>query len=528
MKLNFTLTAAALSLTLATIAQTNTRTCGRTPSPEWDQWFNQKVAEHQQQVLSGKQQSVNFVLPVIVHVIHGGQAVGTYPNISNAQVNSELTVLNNDFAGTGYNVNTVPAAFAANVANTNISFSAAMLDTAGTPLQEPGIHRVDFHSIPGASNPGTVTSVSALMSLFDQVIKPATIWDPTRYYNIWVSDVKNSIGILGYATFPTGSGLTGAPPGGSATDDGIWVGARFYGTTGTVGVPYNKGRTATHETGHYLGLRHIDGDSNCGNDYCNDTPIQQTLNYGCPGPFPKISCSNSPNGEMFMNFMDYSDDACLYMFTNDQKGRMQTAIANSPNRTFLTASSQTLCNLPSQSASADFVTDPEACMDSTVFVNNVSTGLPGPTYTWSASPSGVVFSPGVTATNPTLKFTAPGTYTVTLSAVNSTGNSSLSAAIIVDDCGNITGLTRNSLSQRLFFAPNPSNGLIVMRWNGQLNGDTRVMVRDCMGREVYSEMIAADHNSVFNMHLEELPSGVYFATVQNGYETAVKKVILDR
>ena len=105
------------------------------------------------------------------------------------------------------------------------------------------------------------------------------------------------------------------------------IGYRYFGTTGVVQAPYNKGRTATHEVGHWLNLDHIWGDSNCGNDQCNDTPVQQSSNYGCPN-FPSTSnCTgNGNNGDMFMNYMDYTNDACMNMFTNDQKSRMIAAI----------------------------------------------------------------------------------------------------------------------------------------------------------------------------------------------------------
>jgi hypothetical protein len=132
---------------------------------------------------------------------------------------------------------------------------------------------------------------------------------PTTKLNIWVCTIGG--GILGYAQFP----------GGSSATDGVVVDSRYFGTTGTATAPFHKGRTATHEVGHWMNLRHIWGDTTCGTDYVNDTPTHNTANYGIPS-FPHYStCSGNPI-EMTMNYMDYTDDAGMYMFSNDQKSRM--------------------------------------------------------------------------------------------------------------------------------------------------------------------------------------------------------------
>jgi Pregnancy-associated plasma protein-A len=104
------------------------------------------------------------------------------------------------------------------------------------------------------------------------------------------------------------------------------ISPQYFGSTGSVVAPFNKGRTATHEVGHWLNLRHIWGDANCGNDLVSDTPTQQTSNFGCPS-FPRVTCGNGPNGDMFMNYMDYVDDACMYMFSAGQKTRSRAIFA---------------------------------------------------------------------------------------------------------------------------------------------------------------------------------------------------------
>ncbi|TBR18749.1 MAG: zinc metalloprotease, partial [Chitinophagaceae bacterium] len=133
---------------------------------------------------------------------------------------------------------------------------------------------------------------------------------PSTKLNIWVCNLGG--GILGYAQFP----------GGNPATDGIVLDDNATGNVGTAAAPFNKGRTATHEVGHYLNLRHIWGDTNCGNDFVGDTPLHNTYNFGCPS-YPHYStCSGTPI-EMTMNYMDYTDDACMYMFSAGQKTRMQ-------------------------------------------------------------------------------------------------------------------------------------------------------------------------------------------------------------
>jgi hypothetical protein len=464
----------------------------------------------------------------VVHVIHGGQNKGSYPNISQAQINSQIAILNNDYAGAGLNANLVPSAFAGVKANTGITFCLAGLDPNGAALQEPGIDRVDYHSIPGGTNPGLQTSISGFMSLMDNNIKPATIWDPTRYFNLWVSDINSATTLLGYATFPAGSGLAGTLSGGTASTDGVFVGAQFLGNTGAATYPFNKGRTATHEAGHWLGLRHIDGDANCGNDYCNDTPVQQALNNGCPS-YPKVSCTNSPNGEMFMNFMDYCDDACLSMFTNDQNTRMQTAMANSPFRKQLTASSATMCNLSPVIPTSDFNILPEICMDSVMLANNLSSGTPGPIYSWSIVPTtGASLSPNAAAANPTIHFTLPGTYTVTLVASNSAGYNTSASAINVIDCGDEVGINESFLSHPVTVAPNPSSGIFNVTASLPLTKELCLQVHDCVGQLIYSDSSHDVTRNNFSVDLSGFAGGVYILTLSDGTGIAVKRLILNK
>jgi hypothetical protein len=352
------------------------RNCGTPiPSAEWDAWFNAQVENYKQNMAMNKTTATTYTIPVIVHVIHSNENVGTGSNISQAQINSQITVLNNDFASNGLNNALCPAAFISAKSNTGISWCMVLTDQNGNTLAEPGIDRVPYTSISGLAAPGTGYTSSTV----DNTIKPATIWDPTKYCNMWVCKLGG--GLLGYATFPTGTGLTGIFGTGTSTSDGVVMGYNYFGNTGNVSAPYNKGRTATHELGHWLGLRHINGDSNCGNDYCNDTPVQDALHGGCISsstPYHVDMCGpgTSPNGEMTMNYMDYTDDACMYMFTNDQATRMLTAMANGTYRSNLSTQSITLCNAQA-APTCDTISNYNASTNTATLLNSGGTGAWG-------------------------------------------------------------------------------------------------------------------------------------------------------
>lgn len=304
-----------------------------------------------------KSQNGNIItIPVVVHVIHSGQNVGTAPNITDNQVLSQITVMNNDFrriAGTpGFNTNLVGA-------DTQIQFALAKVDPNGNPTN--GIDRVnlcqDYWS----------------QDHIDDVVKPNTIWDPNQYMNMWSVDFANS-GLLGYAQFPSSSGLQGMPAnGGLANTDGVVAGFSTFGSSDyndgsfILGAPYDKGRTMTHEVGHFLGLNHIWGDSACGNDYCADTPTAHDANYVCN---PTIaSCDNPAIYEMVQNYMDYTNDTCMNVYTNDQKTRITTVMNNSPRRMQLKTSTKDI-------AIPLFANDAELKVDGscTIGISNCGTG----------------------------------------------------------------------------------------------------------------------------------------------------------
>lgn len=276
-----------------------------------------------------------ITIPVVVHVIHSGQALGVAPNITDAQVISQITVMNNDYrrlAGTpGFNSNPVGA-------DTMIQFALAKQDPNGNPTN--GIHRVNMCKEAWSEDD------------IEGILKPGTIWNPTQYLNMWSVNFLDDT-LLGYAQFPSNSGLGGLDTdGGPATTDGVVSNYSTFGSSdyndGTfmLAAPYDKGRTMTHEVGHWLGLRHIWGDnSSCTvngtdsfKDYCPDTPAASDANFECP--VGTDSCPSSPGLDMIENYMDYTDDACMNIFTNNQKARITAVMNNALRRAELKLSTK--------------------------------------------------------------------------------------------------------------------------------------------------------------------------------------------
>lgn len=264
----------------------------------------------------GARERVQVTIPVVVNVVYNTTA----ENISDAQIQTQIDVLNADFRALNADVNNTPSIFAGLVADFEINFCLATRDPNGNATT--GIRRQSTTRTSFSSNDNVkYTSQGGLDA-----------WDRNRYLNFWVCDLSG--GLLGYAQFP----------GGAAATDGVVCDYQYVGTIGTATAPFNKGRTATHEVGHWLNLRHIWGDATCGSDLVSDTPTHNTSNGGCPS-YPHYStCSGSPV-EMTMNFMDYTDDACMYMFTAGQKARSQALFTTGGSRASLLTSNG--CQPPS-------------------------------------------------------------------------------------------------------------------------------------------------------------------------------------
>lgn len=312
----------------------------RANTAQFESWIGNKITERRAAKAGQKSGNAILTIPVVVHVIHNGDAYGVNENISDEQVISQITVLNQDyrrmFDTPGYNE-------IEEGADTQIEFCLAQIDQFGEPTN--GITRENkFQESWGRTE-------------IENTLKFDTQWDPEKYLNIWVCNFGSDLnGILGYAQFPQSSTLQGLSGPYISYNDGVIIGYKYFGSkdlcaNGTYQAPYNKGRTATHEVGHFLGLRHIWGDEENGQcnstDYCNDTPYAAEANYGCMSGID--SCPNKSGSDMVNNYMDYSNDTCMDVFTQNQAERMITVLENAVRRKNLLTSG--VCGL---ATTADF------------------------------------------------------------------------------------------------------------------------------------------------------------------------------
>ena len=294
---------------------TNQRTCGTVEFNEMQMKLHPEFRENRKRIeeftknYKYNDNTLTASIPVVVHVIYNTQQ----QNISEAQILSQIVVLNQDYARLNADTNLTPQPFKPLGANTQIQFCLAKRDPNNNPTN--GITR-------------TQTSITQFPPEDPRIFSTAQggedIWDRNRYLNIYVCNLGG--GLLGYAQFP----------GGPDSTDGAVILYTAFGTNGTVNPPYDKGRTTTHEVGHWFNLIHIWGDEpNCAqDDEVADTPLQGTSSSGCPSfPFTDACSSTSP-GIMFMNYMDYSDDACMNLFTIGQSVRMNAAL-NGPRASLL-------------------------------------------------------------------------------------------------------------------------------------------------------------------------------------------------
>ena len=328
----------------------------RADRTDFENWLAPKIAEIKANRASQRSESqqVIYNIPVVIHVVHTGEAVGTGPNITDAQALSQIQVLNEDYrrlAGTPGGANTTGLAV-----DVEINFCIAQVDPNGAPTT--GIVRHNITPYSNSQTPADPTDWETRPNV--ESMKSVTQWDPTKYLNMWtinpggnpINDLFNPGlgGLLGYAQFPDNTpNLPGLnPTGGMASTDGVVAGYYVMGTiaendgTFMLDGTYNLGRTMTHEVGHWLGLRHIWGDGNCSvDDFCADTPNAAAPNYTCN--LFNNSCTDNPDFDQVQNYMDYTNDACMDTFTQDQKDRIQAIMANAPRRVELNSS--TACSI---------------------------------------------------------------------------------------------------------------------------------------------------------------------------------------
>jgi PKD repeat protein len=382
------------------------RTCGT------DEIHNQKMQDDpqyaakrleidrytQEYVNSGAQRSSSqrsvITIPVVVHVIYNNSS-NPAGNISDAQIYSQIARLNTDYNKMNADTANIPAVWKSLAANVGIYWCLAVRDPNGLPTT--GIIRKST----------TVTSWSTNDAVKYSAQGGDDAWPADSYLNFWVCDLGQSL--LGYSQFPGGA---------AATDGCVILNSAFGDAVGSVTTPYNLGRTVTHEVGHWLNLYHpFQGGCN-GGDSCADTPPTAAATYNC-NTFPLLGtgCSTTSPGIMFMDYMDYSDDACLYMFTNNQNSRIQANFV-SPHGYRTGILNSLGCVPPGGGPYALFSAVPTTiCAGQSVTFTNTSLDTPR-FYYWSF-PGGVPDT-FVGMTPPPVTYNTPGSYTVSLTVVRDT------------------------------------------------------------------------------------------------------------
>lgn len=281
---------------------------------QYNQMINQYLANKAADIANGRVSNVALtptVIPVVVHVVYRTAVPAT--SITIAQAASQVQVLNDDFAKLNADASKVTQPTFSTVASgANIRFCLAQRDPNGNPTTG-----VDYK-----------LTTTATFGTNDAVKSAATggadPWDVTKYVNIWICDLGSTL--LGYGEFPTTS---------ISNTYGLVLHYKYTGSGGSATAPYNLGRTGTHEFGHCFNLLHIwgdDGTACTGSDQCSDTPNQAGEHYGCfaQGSIQTDGCTTSSPGVMWMNYMDYTDDACMYMFTAQQVARMEAVVSTAP------------------------------------------------------------------------------------------------------------------------------------------------------------------------------------------------------
>jgi hypothetical protein len=365
-------------------------------------------------------------IPVVVHVLYNTTA----QNISDAQVQAQINQLNADFARTNSDAGNTPSVWQSIASNCEVQFCLAQRDPSGNATNGIIHKSTTKTSFTDAGDPAKHNSTGG-----------DDAWPAASYLNLWSCNLGG--GLLGYAQFP----------GGPAATDGVVV---LYSSMGSIAqpgtaTPYNLGRTATHEVGHWLNLYHIwgdDGTSCSGSDNVTDTPNQSSENYGCVS-FPHTDGCSSGNGVMFMNYMDYTDDGCMNMFTAGQKTRMQALFAAGGTRVSLATSTgctppSATCGTPSGLSSSSITSS-----SATVSWSSVSGAT---SYNVQYKPSTISTWTTTTSTTTSKSLTglsASTTYNYQVQAVCASGSSAYSAAssFTTPGSGGITYCASNGISQ---------------------------------------------------------------------------------
>lgn len=357
---------------------------------EIDKYLDSYLKEHK-----GESDNLVVTIPVVVHVVYNVNS--PQQNISHSQVLSQIKVLNDDFRRRNSDTTLTPVPFRQYGADIQIEFCLAKRD----PNDNPSL---------GVTRTATTVTQFGL----DDAVKFNSsgghdAWNRNKYLNLWVCNLEPPT--LGYAQFPGGPAIT----------DGVVIGYQYFGTIGTAQAPFNLGRTTTHEVGHWFYLFHIWGDDNgsCGgSDQVDDTPNQGPEYYNCPN-FPQLdACSPVTPGVMFMNYMDYTDDRCMNIFTLGQSERMNTVLNTYRPQLLTSSGCSPVSGVPIAMFSADSLS---ILYSNPVHFSDQSAGIPT-AWNWNF-PGGTPSSSSLQA--PAVVYNAPGYYSVSLRVSNTFGTDSV-------------------------------------------------------------------------------------------------------
>ncbi len=454
-----------------------------------DAGFSKRQSEAEQviqQELSRPQQGQNLrsaviTVPVVFHVVYNSAA----ENISDAQVLSQLRVLNDDFRRQNADAGQTPSYFLPFAADAEIEFCLATTNPDGEPTN--GITRTR-----STKEEFSYTTDDVKFSKEGGV----NGWDPSQYLNIWICNIEGGQ-IIGYAT----------PPGAARDIDGVVL---HYKTIGAAPANpfvtnYNMGRTATHEVGHWLGLRHIwgGGGATCtDSDGITDTPNQEQETVGCPDGIVQ-SCDNSPYGNMWQNYMDYSNDACMNLFTFGQANYMKAVLNTSRSSIF----NSVVCSNTLRSEFRAFnERDTLVIAGTSVRYSDASLGVRPTSWLWE-------FEGGTPATsterNPVVRYTKPGKYNVSLTISN--GN--LSSTEVKEDYIHVT-------VDDLAVYPNPAVDFITIEQPAKVLV-RKVQLLNNLGVAVLDEEV---RSRIIRFDTRHLPAGIYFLHIESTNGTELKKI----
>lgn len=434
--------------------------------------------------------TTEITIPVVVHIVYNSST----ENISEEQIRSQIDILNQDFNLENKEIANIPSQFAGAAAICNIRFQLATTDPKGQATN--GIIR---HASP-----------KAVWGVTDDIKLPEKggfePWQPSAYLNIYVCNLGTKA--VGFSSFP----------GMSERIDGVVINYTAFGNMGTAEAPFDLGRTCVHEVGHWLGLFHIWGDTDCGNDYVGDTPTHKQPNSGCPHE-RYSTCKGIRTMDMTMNFMDYVDDACMYMFTKGQNIRMMSLIQKKRggliNSKGILPASNRDCTIQNIRASKS---DTESAHINWNHLNGVAE------YSIEYRAANEIAWHSATSKMPYITLKKLQTGTIYEVRVKSDCENSPYSPTVKFGTQRIAFRTTNTPEEAVAVFPNPVSSMAIIAVATNDEADYSVQLSDIRGQIKFEKQYSKETPSV-QLDLSELSEGVYFVTVQRNGKRVVNKVM---